>query len=248
MHSSLRGTLACLAMLTLAFLPVRAIAQGNASPEAKARASAILETMKVQTDSWNRGDLDGFMSAYLPSGDMTFTSGGILVRGYDTLKARYQKFYGSNPQSMGTLRFEGIEFMDLGKDTTLSVGRFILQRSGQPAVDGIFSLVWVRTKAGWRILHDHSSAPHGQGRQHPAGHPRHRARPSASPFPAASCLKTWSWAQVRRPWQAALSPCTTRDGSPMARSSTPASTAASPSSSPWVRARSSPAGIVACRE
>lgn len=159
----------CAALLALVLLPGLAwaaptssptlVAQaGGASPELKARSAAILEAMKGQTESWNRGDLDGFMAAYLPSPEMTFTSGGVLVKGYDTLKARYQKFYGSNTQTMGTLRFENVEFTELGKDFTLSVGRFILQRTGQAPVDGIFSLVWVRTKAGWKVLHDHSSA------------------------------------------------------------------------------------------
>ena len=157
----------CAALLALVLLPGLAwaaptsspllVAQAG-SPELKTRTAAIVENMKGQTESWNRGDLDGFMAAYLPSPEMTFTSGGVLVKGYDVLKARYQKFYGSNTQTMGTLRFDNIEFTELGKDSTLSVGRFTLQRTGLPPVDGIFSLVWVRTKAGWKILHDHSSA------------------------------------------------------------------------------------------
>lgn len=131
-------------------------------PEGQANvASDIAAVLKTQVDAWNRGDLEGFMSAYLPSPEMTFTSGGTLTKGYDALRAKYAKSYGTDTRSMGQLRFDDVQVTSLGREGALSVGRFTLQAQGQAASTGIFSLVWVRTKAGWRIIHDHSSAQTG---------------------------------------------------------------------------------------
>jgi len=36
-------------------------------------------------------------------------------------------------------------------------GRFALSGGGLPEQSGWFSLVWLQTPAGWRVVHDHSS-------------------------------------------------------------------------------------------
>ena len=60
---------------------------------------------------------------------------------------------------MGTLTFSEIAVRPLGKDYALANGRFALKRThgGRRRCRGPFTLVLRKTKAGWKIIHDHSS-------------------------------------------------------------------------------------------
>jgi ketosteroid isomerase-like protein len=60
---------------------------------------------------------------------------------------------------MGVLTFSEIEVRPLGADYALALGRFALKRTAEGGGDanGRFTLVLHRTKAGWKIIHDHSS-------------------------------------------------------------------------------------------
>ena len=55
------------------------------------------------------------------------------------------------------LRFEELVVRRLGADAALETGRFVLHGGGAPEQAGRFTLVWARTPAGWRVVHDHSS-------------------------------------------------------------------------------------------
>ncbi|HZF68617.1 MAG TPA: DUF4440 domain-containing protein, partial [Gemmatirosa sp.] len=54
------------------------------------------------------------------------------------------------------LRFERVEARPLGADHALVTSRFVLAGGEAAEKSGWFTLVWVRTADGWRILHDHS--------------------------------------------------------------------------------------------
>ncbi len=119
-------------------------------PEIQQEIQALLSQ---QTQSWNAGDLKGFVSAYDGSEDMTFASRGTMVRGRDSLQARYEKSYPSG--SRGELTFTDLEFTALGRHACLVLGQWHL--AGTAASHGVFTLVFRRGPEGWRILHDHSS-------------------------------------------------------------------------------------------
>lgn len=121
------------------------------------KTPGVVDEIQAQAAAWNRGDLATFMKGYLRSEELTYTAAGNVVRGYDALAQRYQKRYGSTPETMGKLRFDDISITPLGADHALAVGRWYLHRDSQPDIDGVFSLVWRHTAEGWRILHDHSS-------------------------------------------------------------------------------------------
>jgi ketosteroid isomerase-like protein len=58
---------------------------------------------------------------------------------------------------MGRLTFSGLRIAPLGSDTALVLGRWKLtQKTSKP--HGMFTLLFRRTAAGWRIVHDHTSA------------------------------------------------------------------------------------------
>lgn len=135
--------LSCLAVSLLA-----------ASPEQEIRA-----LMQAQLDTWNRGDIEAFMTTYLDSPELSFTSTGGTTRGYRNVLERYRRNY-STRERMGTLAFTIDEVRLISSDVGLVLGQFRLDRSeaaGGPA-SGRFSLVVKRTASGWKIVHDHTSS------------------------------------------------------------------------------------------
>lgn len=116
--------------------------------------------LQASAEDWNRGDLDRFLAPYLDSPETTFMTGTGPVHGLSTIRDRYRAGYwkaGSQPPQL--LRFENLAVRQLDRDFALATGRFILtdRATGAPAGSGNFTLVFQRTPAGWRIIHDHSS-------------------------------------------------------------------------------------------
>ena len=96
------------------------------------------------------------MDGYARSEQTVFVSGENVTRGWQTVLERYQKNYGSR-EKMGTLTFSDLEITPIGNDAAVVLGRWHLQRAkDQP--HGRFTLILRRTKPGWRIVHDHTSA------------------------------------------------------------------------------------------
>jgi ketosteroid isomerase-like protein len=122
---------------------------------AAAADQEIRAVMQAQVAAWNRGDIDGFMEGYARSKATEFVSGDRLTRGWQTVRDRYKRKYDSR-EKMGRLTFSDIKITQLGPDAALVLGRWKLARkSDQP--HGIFTLLFRRTPAGWRIVHDHTS-------------------------------------------------------------------------------------------
>ena len=152
---------------------VLGLACAHADPrgDASRDRAAVVAVLQAQQDAWNRGDLEGFLRGYDPSPDLVFTSGGQIQRGFADTRARYQARYGADgTRSMGQLGFEILDVRLLGADGAIVLGRWRLRfpaASPDPAAagpatqgsaEGVFSLALLRTPAGWRIVHDHTSA------------------------------------------------------------------------------------------
>jgi ketosteroid isomerase-like protein len=124
--------------------------------DARGADQEIRAVMQAQVAAWNRGDVDGFMEGYARSKATQFVSGDRLTRGWQTVRDRYKKKYDSR-EKMGRLTFSEIKITPSGADAALVVGRWKLARKGDKP-HGIFTLLFRRTPAGWRIVHDHTSA------------------------------------------------------------------------------------------
>jgi uncharacterized protein (TIGR02246 family) len=118
--------------------------------------TAIREVLKNQQVNWNQGDVEAFLEGYWHSPELTFSGTSGMARGWDGVRARYQKNY-ADLEAMGRLEFSALEFRFLGADAALVLGHWHLTRA-QGGVGGVFSLVWQRFPEGWRIIHDHTSA------------------------------------------------------------------------------------------
>lgn len=133
--------------------------RSSASQSVKRKAGAIaavLAVLDAQRDAWNQGDVEGYMDGYARTLDITFISGDSFTRGWQTVHDRYKKNYDSR-EKMGTLTFSDLEPTVLSPDAVMVLGRWHLKRTSDEP-HGRFTLIFRRTKAGWRIVHDHTSS------------------------------------------------------------------------------------------
>ena len=146
------------ALLLVAFISLSAQAQDSASPKQSKNRNirAIRAVLDAQRDAWNRGDVAGYMDGYLRSEDTVLVSGDSVTRGWQTVSDRYKKNYNSR-EKMGTLTFSDLETRLLGNDVAMVLGRWHLQRAGDEP-HGRFTLIFRKTRKGWRIIHDHTSS------------------------------------------------------------------------------------------
>jgi len=118
--------------------------------------AAIRAVLDAQRDAWNRGNIEGYMDGYNRSPNTEFVGGDNISRGWQTVLDRYKKNYNSR-EKMGMLTFSDLEITMLSKDAALVLGRWRLQRANDEP-HGIFTLLFRKTKTGWKIVHDHTSS------------------------------------------------------------------------------------------
>jgi uncharacterized protein (TIGR02246 family) len=136
----------------------------SAQQEGKAKAyrrdarmmREVRAVLEAQAAAWNRGDIEEYMRGYAKSDSTVFVSGDTVTRGWQTVMERYKKGYDTR-EKMGTLSFSELEVKPLGRDTAIVIGRWQLKRASDTP-GGRFTLIFRRTRAGWRIIHDHTSS------------------------------------------------------------------------------------------
>jgi uncharacterized protein (TIGR02246 family) len=118
---------------------------------------AIRRVLSDQAQAWNRGDIDVYMTGYDNSAETTFI-GKSVRHGYQDVLRNYHERYPTR-ESMGTLTFADLTVKLLGNDYASVTGRFHLKRNAAAGGDssGVFSLLFRRTRTGWKIFLDHTS-------------------------------------------------------------------------------------------
>ena len=121
--------------------------------------TAIRRVLEAQVTAWNRADIEGFMEGYHRAPDIVFVSGDNVTRGWATVLERYQRTYDTR-EKMGTLAFNDLEIKPLDANHATAIGRWQLTRATEaaPFAKGRFTLIFLRTPQGWRIMHDHTSS------------------------------------------------------------------------------------------
>ena len=114
----------------------------------------IQSILDHQKQSWNEGNIDGFMAYYWQSEDFTFQSGNKRLQGWNELLAMYQKNYSG--ENMGKLDFTDIEINVLSNEIAYVLGRWNVTTKESFKV-GLFTLIFKKFDEGWRIIVDHSS-------------------------------------------------------------------------------------------
>lgn len=147
-HTTLTKTLGPFALLLVGALA------GAQPPEPEKAIRAVLDD---QVAAWNAKNLERFMAGYWQDDRLSFFSGNSKTQGWKPTLERYQKKYQGEGKEMGKLSFDELSIELLGADHALVRGRFRLEMK-DAAPTGIFTLIFRRTPAGWRIVHDHTSS------------------------------------------------------------------------------------------
>jgi beta-aspartyl-peptidase (threonine type) len=120
-------------------------------------SDSVKAVLTTQVESWNKGDLDGFLSTYWKSDDLVFFSGGTVSKGHQAVSDRYQKRYKADGKEMGKLTFSDLEVQMLGTDTAMVRGKWKLDLKAEKP-EGLFTLIVKKLPDGWKITHDHTSS------------------------------------------------------------------------------------------
>ncbi len=143
-----------IAALRIAARPLPVPAFDRAEVEAGVRA-----VLDAQVEAWNAGSIRGYMEGYAEADSLVFLSGTAVRRGWEEALYAYLRSY-PDTGAMGILSFDEVSVEPLSGVHALVWGRWHLLVDGpadaaQPG--GLFTLLFVRTDQGWRIVHDHTS-------------------------------------------------------------------------------------------
>jgi len=122
----------------------------TAQDEAQMRAA-----VQASADAWNRGDLKGHLAIYDASVTVMTKSGPRPT--IEAIEKSFGQAYFVDGKPKQNLRMETVAIRGLSARSALMTGKFILSGGAEPEQSGWFTLVWVRTAAGWRAVHDHTS-------------------------------------------------------------------------------------------
>ena len=106
--------------------------------------------------AWNRGDLDAFMSDYLPGARTSFVTNQGVLHDLDEIRARYAPRFAPGG-TRDSLSFERIETDWLAPGVAYMNAVYVLSRGDSVVARGPTSLVLLKHEGRWRIVHDHSS-------------------------------------------------------------------------------------------
>ena len=124
-------------------------------PSTKGTAEQQIRAVLDYTSlGWNTGDLSKYLYAYVPGAKEMTREGpkGGVEHIENTMKGGFWKA----GRPLQQLRYEHLEITMLGKDNALVTGQYVLSGADKPDRTGWFTTVWTKTKAGWRMIHDHS--------------------------------------------------------------------------------------------
>ena len=135
---------------------IMALSMAVVSAKAQTAETQIIQAMNQAAEQWNKGDLDSYMALYDTAATMMMPKGRA---GLKDVRGLYEKYYFENGQPKQMLAYDTYQFTPLGQDYALLTGRFILKANEKMKErTGTFSLVFVHTSNGWKILHDHSGS------------------------------------------------------------------------------------------
>ncbi|PBQ32169.1 DUF4440 domain-containing protein [Sphingobacteriaceae bacterium] len=114
----------------------------------------VLKCMKKQEESWNKGDIPGFMNYYWKSDSLKFIGSKGITYGWQQTLDNYIKSY-PDKTAMGILKFEIKECTQLSPTSIYVIGSWELQKKKQAG--GYFTLLWKKIDGKWVIVTDHTS-------------------------------------------------------------------------------------------
>ena len=115
----------------------------------------IIKLLHDQDASWNKGDIETFMTTYWNNDSLMFIGKSGVTYGWQNTLNNYKKGY-PDTTAMGKLNFTLIDIKKLSRKYYHVVGKWHLKRSIGD-LQGHFTLLMQKIKGKWYIIADHSS-------------------------------------------------------------------------------------------
>jgi ketosteroid isomerase-like protein len=158
MHSRLHRQARRIAPVAI-IVAMAAACAGRAGNPSRTRGDLTAEVTTMFARSaaaWNRGDLDAFMTDYLPGDRTTYVTSRGIIHGPSAIRERYAPRFAPGGVH-DSLSFEGVEVDSLAPGVLNVIAYYVLSRGDSIVARGPTSLVMVRDNGRLRIVHDHSS-------------------------------------------------------------------------------------------
>ena len=125
------------------------------APEGRAMEQELRTDMERSAAAWNAGDIAGHVSMYADSATMMVKAGPR--GGREVIRGMLERSFWKDGKPYQQLQFSELAVTPLGREYAMMTGAFALSGGDRPEATGRFTLVWHKTSARWRIIHDHSS-------------------------------------------------------------------------------------------
>lgn len=117
--------------------------------------TAIRKILSNQTEQWNKGNIESFMSGYWHNVSLLFVGKSGARYGFNTTLDNYKKGY-PDTAAMGKLNFKILEVKKLSAEYYFVLGEWQLIRSIGD-LKGFYTLLFRKINHQWVIVADHSS-------------------------------------------------------------------------------------------
>lgn len=155
MNSPRRFRSACFVTLLVATGAALALNVPVEDAKWQADEAQIRQGIEASAAAFNRGDLPGHLAIYDES--VQFMTKDGPRPGIAPIEEAFGETYFRNGKPIQQLRFQQLAVRPVAVDVAIATARFVLSGGEKPDLAGWFTLVWVRTPAGWKAVHDHSS-------------------------------------------------------------------------------------------
>ncbi|MCO5253800.1 MAG: DUF4440 domain-containing protein [Bacteroidetes bacterium] len=129
----------------------------NMENKTRSSLSHIPGLILKQSEAWNQGSLECFMSLYEQSDSLPFLTAKGVSYGWQNLHDMYQRtYFNSNSENRGILKFEITQVISIESGVCLVPGDWQVTRT-DTVLSGKFSLLFkFFDKEGWKIIADHT--------------------------------------------------------------------------------------------
>jgi hypothetical protein len=115
----------------------------------------ITAMLDKQLESWNMGDIDGFMRSYWNNDSVMYIGKSGVTYGYNNILEKYKKGF-PDTSSMGKLSFDILQLKEISPENYFVLGKYTVTRN-KGVLQGHFTLIVKKINGQWVIVSDHSS-------------------------------------------------------------------------------------------
>jgi uncharacterized protein (TIGR02246 family) len=130
----------------LIVLPGMAMAQSD--------EAAIREVIQRELETWNSGDIEGYVDLYAPVDSVRMIYNGGEVMGKENILAFYKKYWPK--EKMGKLEFTDVRLERVSPEYFYTQGHFHVTQSDGKKIKGRFSGLMKKINGKWYLYTDHS--------------------------------------------------------------------------------------------